>query len=273
MSRNELSRRSFLAASAAAVAGLASLRAAEGPYRIGVETYCFHDVDLPTAVTHTKGLGLRYFELHDGHLPFKAPAGEIEKAKRLMGDAGIQPVGVYIHDAFTVEEAVARPIFEYAKRVGFSYITGAPSRESLPVLARMVKEYGIQAAIHNHGPQARYDTLEDVTSVLESYPNLTAVVDIGHFARSKVDPVRAIRAIGSRSIAIHVKDVDAAGENMVVGEGLIDMPGVFRALAETKFGGLMVLEYEGDFDDMQARLAGMRKSLANMHRFIAEATP
>jgi inosose dehydratase len=267
-----ISRRSFLATSTAAVAALATLRSAGGPHRIGVESYCFHDVDLPTTLKHTQGLGLRYIELHDGHLPFTAPRPELERAKQLMSQHGISPVGVYIHDAFTADEKVAQPIFDYAKTVGFSYITGAPKKESLPVLARMVKEYGIQAAIHNHGPKARYDSLEDVTSVLDAHPGLMAVVDIGHFARSRVDPAAAIRRLAGRTIAIHVKDVDAKGENMVVGQGLIDMPAVFRALADTKFDGLLVLEYEGDFDNMDRRLTGMRRSLENMQQLIARTT-
>lgn len=266
-----MTRRSFLATSTAAVASLAALPAADSPYRIAVETYCFHDVDLATTLNHTKSLGLQYLELHDGHLAFTSAPAELEKARRMMSDAGIRPVGVYIHDAFTEDEMVARPIFQHAQAVGYSYITGEPRKESLPVLDRMVKEFGTQAALHNHGPKSRYETLKDVMAVLDAHPNLTAVVDIGHFARSKVDPVRAIRTIGRRSVAIHVKDVDKDGGNVVVGEGLIDMPGVFRALAETKFDGLMVLEYEGDFDNMEARLAGMRKSLENIHRFMAAA--
>ena len=131
--------------------------------------------------------------------------------------------------------------------------------------------YGVQIALHNHGPGARYETLEDVTSALDAHPHLSACVDIGHFARSHVDPVRAIRAIGRRAVAVHVKDVDAAGENTVVGAGTIDLPGVFAALHDTRFEGLLVLEYEGDFDNMEARLAGMRKSLVAMDRFIAAA--
>ena len=54
----------------------------------------------------------------------------------------------------------------------------------------------------------------------------------------------AIRALGARSVAVHVKDVDAAGGNTVVGEGTIDMPGVFAALRESRFDGLLVLEYK-----------------------------
>jgi len=263
-----VTRRSFLAAVAAAAASLSSRAAAAG-YRIGVESYCFHDVDFAATLKHTAALGLKFIELHDGHLPFTAPAAELARARAAFAAAGITPSGVYIHDAFTADESVGRPIFAYAKTVGFTYINGGPKREALPLLDRMARETGVQVAIHNHGPKSRYETIEDVMSALDTHENLSACVDIGHFARSKVDPVKAIRAIGRRSIAVHIKDVDPAGDNRIVGQGTIDMPGVFAALAETKFDGLLVLEYEGDFDNMTKRLDGMRQSLVAMERLIA----
>lgn len=267
-----ITRRSFVGALAAGAAGLAAARRAEEPYRIGLETYCFHDVDLDTTLKHVRSLGLRYLELHDGHLPRTASPEQIARAQKALSGAGITATAIYIHDAFTEDEAVARPIFEFAKKMGFHYINGGPKREALPLLNRLVSEHGVQIALHNHGPGARYETLEDVTSALEAYPRLTPCIDIGHFARSRVDPVRATRALGARAVAIHIKDVDAKGENTVVGEGTIDMPGVFAALRESRFDGLLVLEYEGDFDNMEKRLAGMRTSLANMHRLIQAAS-
>jgi len=268
-----LTRRSFLGTLGAAAAASLPICAQSGPktYRIGVESYCFHDVDFAAAIAHTTELGLGHIELHDGHLPYNAPPADLQRAKQAFADASVKPDGVYIHDAFTDSEAIARPIFEYARTVGFSYINGGPRREALPLLNRLASEYGVQIAIHNHGPKARYETLEHVTSALEAHPNLRACVDIGHFARSRVDPAAAIRAIGRRTIAVHIKDVDSAGENVVVGEGTIDLPGVFAALAETGFAGLMVLEYEGDFDSMTKRLDGMRRSLDAIRKLIGSA--
>ena len=266
-----ITRRSFVGAMAGGVAGLAVGGAQERPYRIGIETYCFHDVDLATTVKHVRSLGVQYLELHDGHLGREASPAEISSARKTMEDAGITAVGVYIHDAYRPDEAVTRPILQFVKTAGFSYVTGGPSREALPVLNRLAPELGVQVALHNHGPGARYETLEHITSALDAHPNLKAVIDIGHFARSHVDPVNATRVLGGRAVAIHVKDVDAKGENMVVGEGTLDMTGVFRALRESRFNGLVVLEYEGDFDNMQKRLAGMKQSLANMHKFIDAA--
>lgn len=263
-----MTRRTFLLAMGAA-ASAAAVRRAGGPYRIGIETYCFHDVDLAATLRHTAGLGLRRLELHDGHLPPGAAPAQLAAARNALAAAGIEAEGVYIHDAFTESEAVARPIFEFARAMRFRYITGGPRRESLPLLDRLVPEFGVHIAIHNHGPGARYETLEDVTSVLEAHPHITACIDIGHFARSRVDPVRAIRTIGRRAVAVHVKDVDERGENVAVGDGTIDVSGVFGALADVRFDGLLVLEYEGDLDNMPARLAGMRRSLETIHRLAA----
>jgi sugar phosphate isomerase/epimerase len=238
-------------------------------YRIGVETWCFHDVDLAATLKHTRELGLRHLELHDGHLPRDSSPAQIADAQRALKGAGITAAGIYIHDAFTGEESVARPILQFAKRMGFKYINGGPRREALPLLNRIAPEYDVQVAIHNHGPKTRYETLADVTSALAGHPNLVPCIDIGHFARARVDPVNATRVLGAKAIAIHIKDVDAKGENTVVGEGTIDIPGVFRAMRESGFKGLVVLEYEGDFDNMSRRLAGMRRSLENIRPLVA----
>jgi len=256
----------------ATATGLALRHAdATGPYRIGLETYTFHDVDLATTLTQTKALGVGILELHDGHLPRDASPADLTRAQAALRQAGITAEGVYIHDAFTDSETVARPIFDFARTMGFQYINGGPKRESLGLLNRLVDEYHVHIAIHNHGPGARYETLEQVVAVLDEYPRISSCIDIGHFARSKVDPVAAVRRLAPRAVAVHIKDVDAAGENTVLGQGTIDLPGVFAALRDTRFTGLVVLEYEGDFDNMDARLAGMRKSLQVMQRLIATA--
>lgn len=264
-----MTRRSFIGTLAAGAVGLASVQRDE--YRLGLETWSFHDVDLETMLKHVRSLGLQHLELHDGHLPRDSSAEQIAGAQKALSDAGITATGVYMHDVFTESEAVARPIFEFAKTMSFRYINGGPKRESLPLLNRLSPEYGVRIAIHNHGPGAKYETLEDVTSALDAHPNLKACIDIGHFARSRVDPVHATRVLGARAEAIHIKDVDRKGENTILGEGTIDVSGVFAALRESRFNGLVVLEYEGDFDNMEKRLAGMRTSLANMHRLIDTA--
>lgn len=240
-----------------------------GTYRVGLESYCFHDLDLDDALVRIQSLGLKYVELHDGHLDRKSSDPHVASAKVRLKAAGIDAESIYIHDAFTEDDAVARPIFEFARKAGFRFMNGGPHQQSLPLLNRLIPEYGVGIAIHNHGPGARYETIEDVTSVLERYQNLSACVDIGHFARSGVDPAKAVRMIGRRMVEVHVKDIKENKENIVVGRGTIDMPAVFASLKDIQFDGLMALEYEGDWDNLEARMEGMRESLRNMSQLIS----
>ena len=221
-----ITRRSFLGGVAAVLpTPLLAWRPQRESLPVAIETWSFHDLDLGTMLARVRELGIDRLELHDGHLPRTATADQIASARAALKNAGIAATGVYIHDAFTESDTVARPIFAYAKAMGYRYINGGPKRESLALLNRLVPEYGVRIAVHNHGPGERYETLEHVTSVLQRYPNLSACIDIGHFARAGVDPVRATRELGSRAEAIHVKDVDAKGENTVLGEEPSTWPG------------------------------------------------
>ena len=82
-----ITRRTFLAATGVAAA-LARVRAAS-PWPIGVESYCFHDVDFATTIARTKQLGLKAIELHDGHLPYDSTPAALASAKQAFAAAGI----------------------------------------------------------------------------------------------------------------------------------------------------------------------------------------
>src|SRR5512132_1945647 len=166
-----ITRRSFLGALTAMVPArtLAQQPARLESLPVGVETWSFHDLDLDAMLKHVRDLGVDHLELHDGHLPRTATPEQLARARGALKNAGITATGVYIHDAFTESEAVARPIFDDARAMGYRYINGGPKRESLALLDRLVPEYGVRIAIHNHGPHERYETLEHVTSVLDTY--------------------------------------------------------------------------------------------------------
>ena len=58
---------------------------------------------------------------------------------------------------------------------------------------------------------------------------------------------------GERLYGVHIKDFvfDRAGkpEDVVVGTGNLDLPGLFKAMAEVSFNGSPILEYEGDIEN------------------------
>jgi inosose dehydratase len=262
-----VNRREFLAAGTGGLLWAAA-RESFGSYKVGLQSYCFNDLDLDNALSRMHSLGLRYTELFEGHLSPKSSDAEIAAAKRKLKAMDVTALGIYTE--FPPDEAKARQIFEFARKMGFRFVNGAHPRESLPLLETLAPRYDIEVAIHNHGPGSLYDKLVDVTSALQQYKRLRACVDIGHFARSGVNPTHAIETIGRRAVELHVKDLAENNENRVVGTGRIDMRSLFGALKKVRFDGLLSLEYEGDWDNLEARMEGMRASLRNMQKLIAE---
>ena len=100
-----ITRRTFLAAAGVAAA-LARLRAAS-PWPIGVESYCFHDVDFAATIARTKQLGLTAIELHDGHLPRDSPPATLASAKQALSAAGELPDELGVEADVEVERPVA----------------------------------------------------------------------------------------------------------------------------------------------------------------------
>ena len=55
---------------------------------------------------------------------------------------------------FSKNHEANRKLFEFAKQVGMRNITADPSEDAFESLDKLVAEYDIRIAIHNHGPGA-----------------------------------------------------------------------------------------------------------------------
>ena len=60
-----------------------------------------------------------------------------------------------------------RKIFEFAKTVGITSLSANPTRDSFESLDKLVAEFGIAIAIHNHGPGSRYSTLKHILRAVD----------------------------------------------------------------------------------------------------------
>src|SRR5690606_18501371 len=123
--------------------------------------------------------------------------------------------------------------------------------------------------IHNHGPSARYDSVEDTLRAVKDHsPMIGACVDTGHVIRSGEKPHEVITALGDRVISLHLKDWVHGGDERILGEGDIDLPGVAKALKALDFKGPLNLEFELDSENpvpgMQAGLAHWAKAVASV---------
>ena len=283
-----LSRRRFLALSSAAAlgatwfdsarvlqaAGLADAKDAWGGFPVGVQSYSLRNYKLPEALRHLQGMGVHFVEFAGGHLPPTASDEQIAEALKLAEAADLK-VSAHGVNAFAKDHEKNKKIFDFAKRLGIRTITAnpQPDAETFASLDKLVAEYDIRIAIHNHGPGALYDKLDGVVKIIKDHDKrIGACVDCGHFLRSGEDPVKCVRELKDRVYGVHLKDEKEtntkASANAILGKGHLDVVGLFKALRQIKFpaDGALSLEYEANpmnpIDDMKACLEAVKEAIA-----------
>jgi inosose dehydratase len=262
-----LSRRGFLGASAAAatlapLAGLAPRAQAQTPgpasdpwlgLKVGIASYTYNRLPLDAAIKGVSRVGVSYVSIKDAHLPMKSSAQERKEVVKKFRDAGITPLSCGVVN-MNDNESDIRNAFEYARDAGFPTIVCKPTRESMPVLDRMVKEFGLKLAIHNHGPEDKvWPSPLDVWEAIQKYDERIGVcIDVGHTARCAVDPVKAIGTCAPRLYDLHIKDIaskEGRSQPVEVGRGVLDVRGMLRALLDIHYTCHVGLEYEKDLRD------------------------
>lgn len=281
MKQPSVSRRSFLVMSSTAAVACAATRwgsrleAAErfGGFPVGVQSYSLREFNLDDAIRHMQGMGIHYVELFGKHMPADATDEQLAAIKAKLNAAQIK-ISAHGVNPFSKDHAANRKWFEFAKRGGFKTITADPSPDSFDSLEKLVEEFQIRIAIHNHGPGHRYDKLEQVAKAVQGkHPLIGVCVDTGHVIRTKEDPVKWVRELKKRVWALHIKDdvkQDGGSQNVVIGKGHLDVVGIFQALRDVQFpaDGSISLEYEASpqnpLDEMKACLAVAEEAIAKV---------
>ncbi|MSU50236.1 MAG: sugar phosphate isomerase/epimerase [Opitutus sp.] len=279
-----ISRRRFIQTGAGSLAALGAAQLpwrlfaapAQDPFRgmkLGVASYSFRKFTLEQAIAMTVELGLKYISLKSFHLDLKATPAQVREARRKIEAAGLVLLGGGVITIPPKEEEV-RAIFEYAKGAGMPTIVCSPVPAGLDIVEKMVVEYNIRIAIHNHGPGDKYYPLPlDAWRMVENRDKRMGIcIDVGHTVRIGGDPIAAIKRCASRLYDFHLKDVTAAipaGKHCVFGKGVIDFPHVLQTLLDVKFSGHLEMEYEDTPDDP---LPGMKESVAYLRKVFATLT-
>ena len=234
--------------------------------KLGIQSYSLRRFKFEDAIRiASEDLEVKYIEAFPGHLP---PAKEeIDALKKLEGKYGVKVISHGVNHMPNERDKLVR-LFEFAKEAGIEVLTADPDPEAIPLVSEVAEKYGIKVAIHNHGPGHRYARFEDVLELTKDYSELLGMcLDTGHLARAEEDIVEAVKALGPRLHGIHLKDVNEARKDVVVGEGILDLREFFNALKET--GALetsvIVVEYEPEPENP---IPGIRKSLANVKKII-----
>ena len=218
-------------------------------FKLGLASYTFREFTRDETVVFCRRAGLSRISLKDVHLPLDMGAGDIKAAAAAVRSAGLELYGCGV--VYITKEQEARRAFHYAKTAGMVLIIGVPDYALLDLCQTLVRETGISLAIHNHGPGDKlYPTPRSVLERIEGLdPRIGLCLDVGHTIRVGVDPAAAAREAGARLLEVHLKDVteaSPAGEEVEVGRGVIDIPGLLWALVDMGFAGTAAFEYEKD---------------------------
>ncbi len=252
------SRREFLQLTAAAagvavlspVVGLAADPDPYGGFKMCIQSYSLRGFDGKTAMQHTQKLGLKYWESFRNHIPMDTAPEKIEASKAMLKENGLTLLAFGV-EGFNDNEGAARKAFDFAKAMGVMSISADPqqNKATFDLLDKLVAEYDIAIAIHNHGPKASYDKVTDVqTWVKDRHPKIGACVDTGHYVRSDEDPVEVIEKLGKRVFGVHLKDFKGpAGQDKrptILGEGNLRLVETLKALKKLDYKYSLSLEYE-----------------------------
>jgi inosose dehydratase len=272
-------RRDFLATSAAAATAVAvgTGRAAEaspyGPWNVGAQSYSFRDFNLEQALKNYQTLGLKYAEFFSKHVPLNSTPAQLQAILNTCKQYGVTPAAFGVQQ-FTKDHDANRKNFDLGRALGLKYLSADPSPDSFDSLDKLCDEYKIAIGIHPHGPTGRgqmhrwYSAEVILPAVKDHHPFIGTCIDTGHILRcilldKRLDPADQIRQMGARNFGLHLKDFDEKKkEECIVGQGMLDVAGVLKALKDEKFTGYINLEYELNSKNPTPDMAEGLKALA-----------
>jgi inosose dehydratase len=229
--------------------------------KIGVATYTVRELPIEEAIKAIQRVGLKYISIKNvkNHIDLSHTSEERKQRAQMFRDAGLIPLSVG-NVGMKNDEADIRRAFEYARDIGVPTMVCAPDKNSIPILDKMVKEFDIKLAIHNHGPEDKqFPSPYDVWQAVEKYDKRIGLcIDVGHTARANVDPAESIIKCRERLYDLHMKDISGLGNRntpIESGRGILNQKSILAALLKIKYQGLVGFEYEKDAKDPLPGLA------------------
>jgi sugar phosphate isomerase/epimerase len=229
-------------------------------WRLCMQAYTFKEFTFFEAVDKTKSLGLKYIEAYPQQSLSKEKSNvkidhnmsaDIKKeVQQKLSEAGIKLInyGVVALPNYEVE---CRKVFNFAKEMGIETIVSEPPEDAFDLVEKLCEEYKINVAIHNHpkSPVSHYWDPNTVLKVCQGRsPRIGACADTGHWMRSGINPLEAIKKLKGRIISLHLKDLNEFGNpkahDCVWGTGAAKTNAILAELSSQNFKGVFSIEYE-----------------------------
>jgi sugar phosphate isomerase/epimerase len=254
-------------------------------WKLGMQAWSFNRYTFFEAVDKTKALGMKYIEIFPGqklsndHPDIKTDHNMSAEGRKLMLQK-LKDTGVELTNYGVVglpnNEAECRKVFDFAKEMGIQTIVSEPPEDAFDLIDRLCKEYKIGVALHNH-PKGHsfYWNPDTVLRVCKGRSKLIgACADIGHWTRSGIDPLEAIKKLGAagRIRSLHFKDLNEFGNesahDVPWGTGVSKDKEILEELNRQNFKGVFSIEYEyhwlNSMPEISKCVAFFRKTAADL---------
>lgn len=265
---SQMSRRAFMGTSVALGSfgrcGLLAAEAGKGApnceklgWRFGITAYTFRQMGLCEAAEQVAALGLRYIEGFTWQkLSAKKPnvvtnetmsPDDRKEAKARLADIGVQLVSCYCQAM--AQEAACRKLLEWAKEMGMEILVAEPPPAAYEMLDKLLNEYQLTLAVHNHPKPSAYAAPETFLKAAEGRTKrIGACCDTGHWARSGIQPVEGLKKVEGRIVELHLKDIAKFGDPksscVVFGKGEGDIAGIVREIRRQGIKPFFAIEHE-----------------------------
>jgi len=234
------------------------------PFPVAVQCWTFRKFTFFETLQKVKDLDIKYLEAYPGQplssdmpnvqLDHNLNDDQLQIVKNKLNEIGITLVNYGVVDLGR-DEASMTKVFEFARKMGITTIMTEPEFEDFPLVEKLVQQYDIKVAVHNHPQPSRY-ALPD--TVLEHVKNLDkrigSCADTGHWLRSGVVPVEALRLLKGRILSTHLKDLNEFGVreagDVPFGQGKANIHDILAELTLQDYQGYLVVEHEKEAEVM-----------------------
>lgn len=227
-------------------------------WKFGVALWTFHSFNFPESLDKVDSAGIKYIEpntfhkagpeLKDSMVSQLSPAG-IEKLKSLIAKKALIAESIYISGDSTITSWVKQ--FDIARRLGVKYVTTEPPLNMWDSIDSLAGAYGVKVAIHEHWKGvSHYWNPDTVLIALKGHPNFGVCADLGHWPKSGIDPLDAVKKLSGHILGVHLKDIaafnDPALKDVPVGTGVVNFPAIFEELKKQNFNGYIYIERDAE---------------------------